>query len=72
LNADDPLWFDATVTDQYRVARDVWSFGDEAIADVAATALRIDGMSASTRTRFAAALRDWRTSTIDPVREVVA
>jgi adenosine deaminase len=72
LNADDPLWFDATVTDQYRVARDAWSFDDEAIADVAATALRIDGMSASTRARFATALDDWRASATVTPREVVA
>jgi adenosine deaminase len=62
LNADDPLWFDATITDQYAIAREVWSFDDEAIADLAATGMRIEGMSNSTRSRFRAALADWRAS----------
>ncbi|MBW4042946.1 MAG: adenosine deaminase [Acidobacteria bacterium] len=60
LNADDPLWFDSTVTDQYAIARDIWSFDDGALADLAATAMRIPGMSAGTRARFAAALTEWR------------
>lgn len=70
VNADDPLWFDSTVADQYAVARDVWAFDDAAIADLAATGLRIDGMSAGTRTRFAHALQEWRTATTTETREV--
>lgn len=66
LNADDPLWFGSTVIDQYAIARELWSFNDAAIAALAGNALRIQAMSAATRTRFELALADWLSaSTID-------
>jgi adenosine deaminase len=59
LNADDPLWFGASVTDQYETARNVWGFDDAAIAAVAAAGLTATGMSDATRSRFERALGDW-------------
>jgi len=62
LNADDQLWFGRSVGDQYAVAREVWGFSDDDLADVAGHGLRVEGMSSTTRQRFGAALQEWRNS----------
>jgi adenosine deaminase len=59
LNADDQLWFGASVTDQYEIARDVWGLGDRAVADIALVGTHATGMSTSTRDRFRAEVHDW-------------
>ncbi|PZF60760.1 adenosine deaminase [Curtobacterium sp. MCBD17_013] len=61
LNADDPLWFGATVSDQYAIARTTWGFDDQALADLARTGTRATGMSADTRDRFDRELTAWLT-----------
>lgn len=61
LNADDPLWFSATVTDQYEVARGVWGLDDDALAGVARAGMLATGMSAGTRLRFENGITEWLT-----------
>lgn len=39
LNSDDPAMFGSWVSDEYRVARDVFGYGDEALADIAAASV---------------------------------
>jgi adenosine deaminase len=59
LNADDQLWFGADVTDQYRIARDVWGLDDRQLAALAGAGTAAAGMSDTTRARFHASLTDW-------------
>jgi adenosine deaminase len=59
LNADDQLWFGASVTDQYMVAREIWGLDDRAVADIALAGIRATGMSSSTRDRFRAEVDVW-------------
>jgi adenosine deaminase len=59
LNADDQLWFGASVTDQYVAARDVWGFDDRTLADIALSGTRATGMSDSTRGRFRTEVGEW-------------
>ena len=40
LNSDDPAMFGSWVSDEYRVARDVFGYGDEDLADIAAASVR--------------------------------
>jgi len=59
LNADDPLWFGASVSDQYAVARDMWGFDDAALAATAHAGTAATGMSAATRDRIDRELQSW-------------
>jgi adenosine deaminase len=59
LNADDPLWFATTVTDQYRVARTSWGLDDDAIAGFAVAGTLASGMSHSTRLRLQDGVDEW-------------
>jgi adenosine deaminase len=59
LNADDPLWFGASATDQYEVARRHWGFDDATLAAVAANGARAAGMTAATRQRLRTGVREW-------------
>jgi adenosine deaminase len=61
LNADDSLWFGASITDQYRIARDVWLLDDDGIASFARAGTLASGMSDNTRRRFAERLGAWQT-----------
>ncbi len=61
LNADDQLWFQASITDQYTIARDVWGSSDEMIAGYARAGALATGMSAAMRTRFLAGIETWLT-----------
>lgn len=62
LNADDELWFSATVTDQYEVARTVWGLDDSAIAEFARSGGLATGMSGGTRARLLGGIDAWLTS----------
>lgn len=59
LNADDPLWFSAGITDQYEVARDDWGLPDEAIASFARAGALAAGMTAGTRDRLLNGVEAW-------------
>jgi adenosine deaminase len=61
LNADDPLWFSASVTDQYEVARQVWKLDDDTIASFARAGMLATGMSEDTRRRFENGVDEWLT-----------
>jgi len=61
LNADDQLWFQAGITDQYTIARDVWRLSDEVIAGFARAGALAAGMSAAMRTRFLRGIDTWLT-----------
>ncbi|WGL53974.1 adenosine deaminase family protein [Nocardioides sp. BP30] len=49
LNADDELWFGQSVTDQYRIARDVWGWSREQLAAIAGSGALIPGARRGTR-----------------------
>jgi adenosine deaminase len=59
LNADDSLWFDTTITDQYHIARDVWQLEPTSIAKFALSGALADGMSAAMRDRFGSEVAVW-------------
>jgi adenosine deaminase len=59
LNADDELWFSASITDQYEIARSEWALGDAAIAGFARAGTLATGMSAATRARFLNGIEAW-------------
>jgi adenosine deaminase len=59
LNADDQLWFQAGVTDQYRIAREQWGLDDTQLTAIAATGMQVAGVSRSTRARFQLYLDRW-------------
>ena len=61
LNADDQLWFQASITDQYTIARGVWGSSDAVIAGYARAGALATGMSAAMRTRFLAGIETWLT-----------
>jgi len=61
LNADDQLWFQASITDQYTIARGVWGSSDAVIAGYARAGALATGMSAAMRTRFLAGIDTWLT-----------
>lgn len=52
LNADDSLWFGASVSDQYAAARRAWGASDQVLAAFARSGTLARGMSAATRERF--------------------
>jgi adenosine deaminase len=59
LNADDQLWFGASITDQYSIARESWGLSDEAIASFARAGALASGMSETTRRQFHDAIDLW-------------
>jgi adenosine deaminase len=59
LNADDELWCQASITDQYEIARQSWGLSDEAITSFARAGALATGMSADTRTRFLHGIDAW-------------
>ncbi len=59
LNADDPLWFSAGITDQYAIARNSWGLTDEQIASFARAGALATGMSGGTRDRLLAGIDAW-------------
>jgi adenosine deaminase len=62
LNADDSLWFDHSVTDQYTVARDVWGLSDDTLGAVAANGLLLPALDAATRSVYEDSLAAWFTA----------
>ncbi len=60
LNADDSLWFQKSITDQYVAARENWRLDDEALGAVAANGMLAAGMSAGTREQFRSLLTQWK------------
>lgn len=44
LNGDDPLMFGSSLVDEYRLVRDGWSLGDEAMAAIARTSIERSGL----------------------------
>lgn len=65
LNADDPLWFGTSASEQYAIARDAWGLDDAALAGIARDGLRITGMSERTRGSIANDIDRWLTATDD-------
>lgn len=61
LNADDQLWFGASVTDQYQIARDVWGLDDVALSSFALAGALAAGMSETTRNRLRDGVQAWLT-----------
>jgi adenosine deaminase len=59
LNADDPLWFSTSVTDQYEIARQVWGFDDESITYFARSGALASGMTSETRRRIEDGVDEW-------------
>jgi adenosine deaminase len=59
LNADDELWFGASVVDQYALARTRWGLTDTELAGIARSGLVVTGMSAATRMSFTEVLEAW-------------
>jgi adenosine deaminase len=59
LNADDPLWFGASASDQYAVARQVWGMDDGALAALARTGARARGMGEHTRAALLRGVDAW-------------
>jgi adenosine deaminase len=59
LNADDSLWFGASVSDQYAAARAVAGIDDVTLAKLAANGVRATGMSDATRTSMRTDIAHW-------------
>ncbi|MCQ4632653.1 adenosine deaminase [Shinella sp. CPCC 100929] len=59
LNADDPLWFKAGITDQYEIARKSWGLSDPEIASFARAGALATGMSSGTRQRLLEGVAAW-------------
>jgi adenosine deaminase len=59
LNADDQLWFGASITDQYETARSVWGLDDAAVARFALAGTGAAGMSTTTRRTLETGVREW-------------
>jgi adenosine deaminase len=59
LNADDPLWFSAGITDQYSIARNDWGLADGEIAAFARAGALATGMSGGTRDRLLGGVEAW-------------
>jgi adenosine deaminase len=62
LNADDELWFSASITDQYEIARAVWGLDDTTIAGFARSGVLATGMSTATRERLLNGIDAWLAS----------
>lgn len=65
LNADDPLWFGRSITDQYEIARQVWALDDHDIATFARAGALADGMSGETRQRLMDGVAAWLTEGVE-------
>jgi adenosine deaminase len=61
LNADDQLWFSASITDQYAIARESWALDDRALAGFARAGTLATGMTDDTRRRFLDGIDAWLT-----------
>lgn len=59
LGADDPLLFLSRLTDQYRIARDVFGFDDEGLAELARTSLRASFASETDKQRWLGEVDAW-------------
>ena len=59
LNADDSLWFGASISDQYEIARSRWGADDEMLARFARSGALAQGMSASGRAQFLEEISAW-------------
>ncbi|MDQ1427780.1 MAG: hypothetical protein QOK39_1256 [Acidimicrobiaceae bacterium] len=59
LNADDELWFGASISDQYELARTAFGFDDATIAGIARTGGRASGMSQGMRERLERGVAAW-------------
>ena len=59
LNADDSLWFGATITDQYEIARSAWNADDTTLAAFARSGVLAGGMTTETRQRFHDGIDAW-------------
>jgi len=62
LNADDELWFSASITDQYEIARTVWGLDDATIAKFARAGALATGMGTTTRERLLSGIGAWLAS----------
>lgn len=63
LNADDELWFGRSISDQYAIARDVWAWPDEALAEVAQNGRLVAGLTDQTRERLRLGAEAWLAAT---------
>lgn len=61
LNADDELWFGASVSDQYDVARTRWGWTDETLAEIARNGALVRGLHDETRARLLDSVEAWLT-----------
>ncbi|MFS0701097.1 adenosine deaminase [Cellulomonas sp. 179-A 4D5 NHS] len=59
LGADDPLLFGSRLAEQYRTARDVHGFDDEALAELARGSIRASRAGTATRDRLLAGVDAW-------------
>jgi adenosine deaminase len=65
LGADDPLLFGSRLADQYRSARDVHGFDDEALAELARGSIRASRAGDATRARLLAGVDAWLATPAD-------
>jgi adenosine deaminase len=68
LNADDELWFGASISDQYELARTAFFFDDATIAQIALAGGRAGGMSQGMRERLERGVAAW----LEEPREVTS
>jgi adenosine deaminase len=62
LNADDPSMFHAPLSGEYRLAREVFGMDDEALADLARTAVEVSFADEDTKARLAREVDAWLTT----------
>ena len=72
LNSDDPSMFGSWVSDEYRVARDVFGYDDEDLADIAAAACERRSPTTTSKRRHAAGHRRLARATAEADRERTA
>jgi adenosine deaminase len=59
LNSDDPAMFGSWVSDEYRVAREIFGYDDVELADIARTGVRASFADADVKRRIERGIEDW-------------
>jgi adenosine deaminase len=66
LNADDPLFFEAGLLDEYELCRDRLGLSDEALAGIARASIDASGAPEPLKTSARAGIDDWLAAVPDP------
>ena len=59
LNADDPLYFEALIADEYQLVREVLALTDEQLAEIARTGARASGAPAGVVAEMLGGIDTW-------------